>query len=82
EQLGMSRTQLHRKLTALTNQPAARFIRSLRLPHAKKLLRENGSLVNQVAFWVGFNSHAYFSKCFHEEFGCSPTEFTKTHRVE
>jgi len=77
EQLGMGRTQLHRKLTALTNQPATRFIRSLRLHHARKLLRENGSLINEVAFRVGFNSHAYFSKCFHEEFGCSPTEFMK-----
>jgi transcriptional regulator GlxA family with amidase domain len=38
DELGMSRTQLHRKLTALTNQSAGDFIRYMRLQRAKQLL--------------------------------------------
>ena len=77
QQLRMSKTQLYRKLLALTNQSASHFIRSVRLHHARKLLRQDGSLINEVAFLVGFNSHAYFSKCFRDQFGYTPTEFTK-----
>ncbi|MDZ7303648.1 MAG: response regulator [candidate division KSB1 bacterium] len=79
--LKLSRTQLHRKISALTNQPASLFIRSVRLRHARKMLEQDGTLVNEVAYRVGFSSHAYFTKCFHEEFGCTPKEFVKARRV-
>ncbi|MDZ7362715.1 MAG: response regulator [candidate division KSB1 bacterium] len=78
--LKLSRTQLHRKISALTNQPASLFIRSVRLRHARKMLEQDGNLVNEVAYRVGFSSHAYFTKCFHEEFGCTPKEFVKSRR--
>ncbi|MCI0694950.1 response regulator [candidate division KSB1 bacterium] len=78
--LKLSRTQLHRKISALTNQPASLFIRSVRLHHARKMLEHDGNLINEVAYRVGFSSHAYFTKCFHEEFGCTPKEFVKARR--
>ena len=76
--LGMSRTQLHRKLTALTNQSAGDFIRYMRLQRARDLLRQRAGTVSEIAFHVGFSSVAYFTKCFREQFGIVPSEIRKT----
>ncbi|MFQ5709384.1 MAG: helix-turn-helix domain-containing protein, partial [bacterium] len=77
QKIKLSRTQLHRKLSALTNRPASLFIRFVRLHHARKMLEQNELTVNEVAYRLGFSSHAYFSKCFREEFGVTPKEFVK-----
>jgi DNA-binding response OmpR family regulator/anti-sigma regulatory factor (Ser/Thr protein kinase) len=73
-QVMMSRSQLHRKLIALTGQSPSEVIRNTRLLRAKELLQKKSATPSEVAFRVGFNSHAYFSKCFKEEFGISPSE--------
>lgn len=73
-ELGMSRTQLHRKLTALTNQSAGDFIRYTRLHRAKDLLNKDAGTVSEIAYQVGFNSVAYFTKCFREQFGTVPSD--------
>ncbi|MDB5279348.1 MAG: DNA-binding response regulator, AraC family [Ferruginibacter sp.] len=72
--VNMSRSQLHRKLIALTNQAPSEVIRNTRLLRAKELLQKKYATPSEVAFKVGFNSHTYFSKCFKEEFGISPSE--------
>ena len=76
-EVGMSRAQLHRKLKALTDQSASQFIRSLRLQRAVELLKQNAGTIAEIAYQVGFGSQAYFTTCFHEQFGCSPKEFAK-----
>jgi YesN/AraC family two-component response regulator len=75
--LGMSRSQIHRKLKALTDQSASQFIRSLRLQRAVELLKQNAGTIAEIAYQIGFGSQAYFTKCFHEQFGCSPKEYVK-----
>jgi transcriptional regulator GlxA family with amidase domain len=77
EELSMSRTQLHRKLTALTSQSAGDFIRYIRLHRAKQLLEQNVGTVAEIGFQVGFGSPAYFTKCFREQFGVVPSEARK-----
>jgi signal transduction histidine kinase/DNA-binding response OmpR family regulator len=72
--VNMSRSQLHRKLIALTNQAPGEVIRNTRLLRAKELLQKKFATPSEVAFKVGFSSHTYFSKCFKEEFGISPSE--------
>ncbi len=76
-EVGMSRMNVHRKLKALINQPASQFIRSMRLQRAVELLKQNAGTVAEIAYQVGFGSQAYFTKCFHEQFGCSPKEYVK-----
>lgn len=76
-EVGMSRTQLHRKLNALTNQSASLFIRSIRLQRAADLLKQKAGTVSEIAYRVGFNSPTYFAKCFKEHFGYSPVELKK-----
>lgn len=75
--VGMSRMQLHRKLKALTGLSASAFIRSQRLKLAAQLLENSEINVSQVGYSVGFNDHAYFSKCFKELFQCTPSEYIK-----
>ncbi len=77
KQVGMSRSQLHRKLRALTDQTPSQFVRSMRLARAVELLKQDAGTVAEIAYQVGFGSQAYFTKCFHEQFGCSPKEYVK-----
>ena len=74
-EMGLSRVQLHRKISALTNKPTTNFIRSIRLEKAAKLLQKGAGNVTEVAYMVGFNSQSYFTKRFVEHFGKSPSEF-------
>ncbi|MFD1143698.1 ATP-binding protein [Larkinella insperata] len=72
--LGLSRTNLFRKVKALTGLSANDLLRNYRLKRAAQLLRA-GETVNQTAYQVGFNSPAYFSKCFREYYQLTPREF-------
>ncbi len=75
--LFMSKTQLHRKLKALTDYSAGELIRNFRLKRAGQLLLQSGGNVSQVAYDVGFSSLSYFTKRFKELHGISPSEFVK-----
>ncbi len=77
EKSGMSHAQLYRKLYALTGLSPSRFIRYLRLKRASKLLEQQKGSVTHVAFEVGFGNLSYFAKCFKEQFGISPLEYSK-----
>ncbi|SRX54245.1 response regulator [Aequorivita sp. CIP111184] len=74
-EMGVSRMQLHRKLKALTGQSASEFLRTQRLKLAIKLLQEKKISISEVGYTVGFNDPSYFTKCFKQEFGCSPSEY-------
>lgn len=74
EALMMSRSQLYRKLKALTNRSTTSFIRQVRLQKAFNLLRTTDMSVSEVAYQVGFNDPTYFARCFRNEFGNSPRD--------
>ncbi len=73
-EVGMSRTQFHRKFKAITGKPASMFLRSLRLTRAKKMIEEQQGNISEIAYSVGFSSPSYFTKCFREEFGFPPSD--------
>jgi len=75
--LGMSRMQLHRKITALTGQAAGEFIRNLRLHRAAELIRNKAGNIAEIAYDTGFSSPSYFTDCFKKYFGKSPSEYQK-----
>jgi len=77
EAMGVSRMQLHRKLKALTGYATTEFIRNQRLKLAKQLIEQDKISISEVGYTVGFNDPSYFSKCFKQEFGQSPTNFLK-----
>lgn len=70
----MSRSQLHRKVSALTGQSASEFLRNYRLDRAMEMLRAQAGNVGEIAWKVGFGNSKYFSTAFKERFGISPSE--------
>lgn len=72
--VGLSRAQLHRKLVALTDRSATRFMRAYRMEHAYALLKANVGTVSEVAYRVGYSNPAYFTRCFTEDFGTPPSK--------
>ncbi len=72
---GLSRMQLHRKLTALTGHTTGDFIRTMRLKRAAQLLEARTATVSEIAFGVGFGSLSYFTRSFREQFGVTPTAY-------
>ncbi len=72
--LSMSRSQLFRKIKALTGRSPSQFVRSVRLQHGKHLLQTTNLTVSEIAYEVGFSSVKYFSDAFLEEFGERPTK--------
>ncbi|QMU28145.1 hybrid sensor histidine kinase/response regulator transcription factor [Adhaeribacter radiodurans] len=75
KEIGMSRMQLYRKLQALTGQSPSDFIKTMRLQYAAQLLVKNSGTVSEISYQVGFSSHSYFSKCFAEQYGRTPSEY-------
>ena len=78
-ELNLSHVQLYRKLKAHTNQSANSLLRNYRLEQAKKLLTNGQYNISEVAYQVGFNDPAYFSRCFSKHEGLSPREFIEKH---
>jgi signal transduction histidine kinase/DNA-binding response OmpR family regulator len=76
-EVGISRPQLHRKLTALTGRAANELIRTMRLQRAADLLAKNAGTIAEIAYMVGFSSQGYFTKCFQEQYGLTPREYAK-----
>ena len=72
--IGMSRSQLHRKLNTATGQSVSQFIREYRLQRGMELLKEGNLNAAEVADRIGFGSATYFNKCFNEYYGYPPGE--------
>lgn len=70
----LSRTQLHRKLKALTGQSTASYIKRVRLQEAQKLLNTTDLPIGDIALKVGFKDFSHFSRSFLKEFGSSPSQ--------
>ena len=75
DSLAMSKTQLHRKLKALTNEAPGELLRNFRLRRAAQLLSQKADSVTQIAYRVGFNNLSYFAKCFKELYGVAPSAY-------
>lgn len=73
--IGLSRMQLHRKLKTLLGVSATEFLRNERLKSAALLLKKGGTNISEIVYSVGFNDVSYFSKCFKEQYGMTPTEY-------
>jgi len=77
QKIGMSRSQLFRKMRALIGISPSAFIRDYRLDRAKELLQSTNQNVSEVAFAVGYKNLAHFSKSFQTKFGHPPSTTRK-----
>lgn len=73
-EVGMSRSNLLRKVKQMTNLSVSQFIRNVRLQHAKKMLKGSSLTVSEISYQVGFSSVSYFIKCFRDLYGYPPGE--------
>jgi DNA-binding response OmpR family regulator len=77
-EIGLSRSQLFRKMKALTSETPFDFIQTIRLRKAVQLLERTDRSVTEVAYDVGFKYPSHFSQLFHARFGKSPKEFRRS----
>jgi len=82
KEIGLSRSQLRRKIQALTDQSPTDFILTLRLKRAARLLQLQAGTVSEIAYEVGFNNLSYFARAFKKQLGCAPSEFAQTHNPQ
>lgn len=75
--MGMSRVQLYRKVKSLTNYAPNELLRIARLKKATSLLSSSDMTIAEITYEVGFTSPSYFTKCYKDHFGESPTDFLK-----
>ena len=81
KEIGMSRTNLHRKLKGITGFPPSELIRNIRLRKAATLLLNQTESVSQIGYTVGFEDHSYFSKSFKKQFGVPPSEYLRSRQA-
>ena len=76
-EMHVSRTQLYRKLKALTDLSGNQFIRAIRLKRAAQLLSQQQMNIAQVMQETGFSNYSHFNACFRELFNKSPREYAE-----
>lgn len=72
--LGLGRTQFYRKIKALTNYSPVELLRNIRLAKSRTMLLTTEKSVSEIAYEVGFSSPAYFSKCYKDRYGETPSD--------
>lgn len=73
--VGMSRASLYKKTQQMLGLTPNDFLRSVRLKEAARLLTDTQQPVSQVSLMVGFQTARYFSQCFKQMFGMTPSEY-------
>ena len=77
-ELAVSRSVFFKKLKTLTGMAPIEFIKEMRVKRAAKLIETGDYSMTQIAYMVGINDPRYFSKCFKQHYGMTPTEYKET----
>jgi signal transduction histidine kinase/DNA-binding response OmpR family regulator len=80
DKANVSQKQLYRKVRLLTGVPPVEYIRQIRMKKAAMLLKQQRFTISEVMYMVGFSSSSYFSKCFQNQFGIYPKQFSENGR--
>lgn len=73
-QMGLERSQFYRKIKSLTNYAPVELMRRLRLQRGRELIISTEKTISEVAYEIGFSTPAYFTKCYRDAFGETPTQ--------
>jgi AraC-like DNA-binding protein len=77
EEAGISRSALFKKIKTLIGISPMELIKNKRLKKAAELVKEGSCNFTQIAYKTGFNDSQYFSKCFKQIYGVTPTEYKR-----
>ena len=72
--IGLSRAQLYRKINSMSSTSPVQLLRDIRLRNALNLIKDRELTISEIAYEMGFSNPSYFSKCFKEKFGISPSQ--------
>ncbi len=72
--MGLERTQFYRKIKAITNYSPVELMRNLRLKKARAMVTGSEKSISEIGYEVGFSTPAYFTKCYREAYGETPSE--------
>lgn len=76
EGMNMSLSTMMRKIKKLLNTSPNNYIRTTRMSiAARMLLDSHGNNITDICYSVGFSNVSYFTKCFKEQYGMTPTEW-------
>ncbi len=73
-EMGLERTQFYRKIKAITNYSPVELMRNLRLKKGRALVTGSDKSISEIAYDIGFSTPAYFTKCYREAYGETPSE--------
>ena len=76
QKLGFSKSSFNRKVNSLLGISPNEYLRQRRLTLAAQMLGRKNSRVSDICYKVGFNSPSYFAKCFKEQYGVLPAEYS------
>jgi DNA-binding response OmpR family regulator len=79
---GLSRSVFFKKLKSLTGLAPIEFIREMRIKRAAQLIETREYNISQVAYMVGMNDPRYFSRCFKQKYGMTPTEYKQAAEIK
>lgn len=72
--MGLGQSQFSRKIKSLTNFTPVELVRTMRLKKARTLLATTEMTMGEITYEIGFTSPAYFSKCFKDAYGETPSD--------
>lgn len=79
-EVNMSRSVFFKKLKTLTGLSPVEFLREIRMKRAAQLIETEEYSMSQIAYMVGLNDSHYFSKCFKQQYGITPTEYKESRK--
>ena len=82
KELAVSRSVFFKKLKSLTGLAPVEFIKEIRVKRAAHLIETGNYSMTQIAYMVGINDPRYFSKCFKQHYGMTPTEYKETNNIK
>ena len=82
EEMNVSKTTLYRQLKTETEMSPSDLIRSVRMKRACEMLLARKMNISEVAYATGFSTPKYFTRCFKDTFGQTPTEYIRSHSLE
>jgi ABC-type sugar transport system substrate-binding protein/AraC-like DNA-binding protein len=72
--MNLSRVQLYRKVKAISGSSPIELLRTARLNRGYQLLLQTNKTISEIAYEIGFTAPSYFTRCFKNEFGISPSD--------
>jgi YesN/AraC family two-component response regulator len=78
-EVGMSRTVFFNKLKSLTGYSPVEFVREIRFERAAEFIRDTQLTVSEISYKIGIDDPRYFSRCFKQKFGATPSEYRHQH---